>query len=135
MTSLILQPALELTDEQFYQICQQNRDLKLEKTARGELIIMPLTGGTTGNCNVRIAAQLGLWSDRNDLGLAFDSSTCFKLPNGAQRSPDVAWIVRECWDALSQEQQEKFLPLCPNFVVELRCCAATLAGSNAAKSL
>ncbi|MBC1237297.1 Uma2 family endonuclease [Nostoc sp. 2RC] len=114
-----LKPVLELTDEQFFQICQANRDLKFERTATGELIIMPPTGGETGNKNARITQQLMNWTDADGTGIAFDSSTCFKLPNGADRSPDAAWIKLERWDALTAEQKEKFPPICPDFVIEL----------------
>lgn len=118
--TLNLLPALELTNEQFYELCQANRDLRLERTANGELIIMPPTGGETGNRNIKIAFQLEAWSSQNNLGIAFDSSTAFKLPNGAERSPDASWIRRERWDSLNTEQKRRFPPLCPDFVVELR---------------
>ncbi|MGF1601803.1 MAG: Uma2 family endonuclease [Thermosynechococcaceae cyanobacterium] len=114
-----LKPALELTDEQFWQICVANRDLKFERSAAGELIIMPPTGGTTGNCNSRLNQQLCNWSDRDGTGVVFDSSTGFKLPNGADRSPDAAWVRKERWDALTIEQQDRFVPLCPDFIVEI----------------
>ena len=110
---------IELTDEQFWQICQKNRDLKFERTTSGDLLIMPPTGGNTGKRNIKIATQLEIWSSQTKLGDVFDSSTCFKLPNGANRSPDAAWIHRQRWDALTPEQQEQFPPLCPDFVVEL----------------
>jgi Uma2 family endonuclease len=111
--------SFSLTDEQFFQLCQDNRDLRLERNARGDLIIMPPTGGTTGNCNGRITQQVFNWCDRNGTGIAFDSSTGFKLPNGAYRSPDVSWIAIEKWNALTEQQKERFLPLCPDFVVEI----------------
>jgi Uma2 family endonuclease len=114
-----LKPVLELTDEQFFQLCQANRDLRFERTATGELIIMPPTGGETGNRNAGLTAQLWIWNEQNKLGIAFDSSTGFKLPNGADRSPDASWLRLEPWNALTQEQQTKFIPLCPDFVVEL----------------
>lgn len=114
-----LKPALELTDEQFWQICVANQDLKFERNAAGELIIMPPTGGTTGNRNSRLNQQLCNWADQDGTGLIFDSSTGFKLPNGANRSPDAAWVNKECWDALTTEQQDRFVPLCPDFVVEI----------------
>ncbi|MBG1268168.1 Uma2 family endonuclease [Nostoc sp. WHI] len=114
-----LKPVLELTDEQFFQLCQANRDLRFERTATGELIIMPPTGGETGNRNAGLTAQLWIWNEQNKLGIAFDSSTGFKLPNGADRSPDASWLRLERWNALTQEQQTKFIPLCPDFVVEL----------------
>jgi Uma2 family endonuclease len=114
-----LQSVLELTDEQFFQICQANRDLKFERTASGELIIMPPTGGETGNKNARITQQLMNWTDADGTGIAFDSSTCFKLPNSADRSPDASWIKLERWDALTEEEKQKFPPISPDFVVEL----------------
>jgi Uma2 family endonuclease len=114
-----LKPVLELTDEQFFQLCQANRDLRFERTATGELIIMPPTGGETGNRNAGLTAQLWIWNEQNKLGIAFDSSTGFKLPNGADRSPDASWLRLERWNALTQEQQTKFIPLSPDFVIEL----------------
>ncbi|MBN3907410.1 MAG: Uma2 family endonuclease [Nostoc sp. NMS1] len=114
-----LKPVLELTDEQFFQLCQANRDLRFERTATGELIIMPPTGGETGNRNAGLTAQLWIWNEQNKLGIAFDSSTGFKLPNGADRSPDASWLRLERWNALTQEEKTKFIPLCPDFVVEL----------------
>ncbi|WP_017651848.1 Uma2 family endonuclease [Fortiea contorta] len=110
---------LELTDEQFFNLCQANRDLRFERTATGELIIMSPTGGETGNRNGRLNQQLFNWSDQDGTGIAFDSSTGFKLPNGADRSPDASWLPLERWNALTQEEKIKFLPLCPDFVVEL----------------
>ncbi|WP_066424423.1 Uma2 family endonuclease [Anabaena sp. 4-3] len=114
-----LKPVLELTDEQFFNLCQANRDLKFERSATGELIIMPPTGGETGNKNARITQQLMNWTDADGTGIAFDSSTCFKLPNGADRSPDAAWIKLQRWNTLTDEQKEKFPPVCPDFVIEL----------------
>ncbi len=122
--TITLPPTLELkidlTDEQFFQLCQNNRDLQFERTASGELLIMPPTGGETGNRNIELSYQVQAWSRQNNLGKAFDSSTGFKLPNGADRSPDASWVRRERWEALPLEQREKFLPLCPDFAVELR---------------
>jgi Uma2 family endonuclease len=114
-----LKLTIDLTDEQFFQLCQNNRDLRFERTASGELIIMPPTGSETGNRNIKIAAQLEVWSSQSNLGLAFDSSSGFKLPNGADRSPDASWVRRDRWDALTPEEQQGFAPLCPDFVVEL----------------
>lgn len=111
---------IELTEEQFFQLCQNNRDLRFERNASGDLMIIPPTGSETGNRNIDLSYQLQGWSRQNNLGLAFDSSTGFKLPNGANRSPDGAWVKRERWEALTEEEKEKFAPLCPDFVVELR---------------
>lgn len=109
-----------ITDEQFYQLCIVNRELKLERTAKGDLIIMSPTGGGTGNRNFKLTQQLANWTDANGTGIGFDSSTCFQLPNGANRSPDAAWMPLEKWESLTPEQQEKFPPICPDFVIELR---------------
>ncbi len=115
-----LQLTIDLTDEQFWQLCQKNQEWKFERTASGELLIMSPTGGETGNRNIEIAYQLQGWSRKNNLGKAFDSSTGFKLPNGANRSPDASWITIEKWESLTKEQKRKFLPLSPDFVIELR---------------
>ena len=118
--TLNLKPAMELTDEQFEQICRANRDLRFERTAQGELIVMSPTGGETGNWNSSLTGQLWFWNQQTKLGKGFDSSTGFKLPNGATRSPDVAWVQQDRWNALTPEQKKKFIPLCPDFVIELR---------------
>src|SRR6476469_6831385 len=109
-----------LTDEQFFQLCQNNRDYQFERTASGELIIMPPTGSETSKRNMDLSYQLRAWSRQNNLGVAFDSSGGFRLPNGADRSPDASWVKKERWDALTPEQKDSFAPLCPDFVVELR---------------
>ncbi|MCC5600190.1 Uma2 family endonuclease [Nostoc favosum] len=111
---------LTVTHDQFVQLALANRDLQLERTATGELIVMPPTGSDTGKRNFDIAGQLWLWNRQTKLGVAFDSSTGFYLPNGSDRSPDAAWIRQERWDALTLEQQEIFAPICPDFVLELR---------------
>jgi Uma2 family endonuclease len=115
-----LELKIELTDEQFFQLCQNNRDLRFERTAKGDLLIMPPTGGETSNRNARLTQRLMNWADTNELGIAFDSNGGFKLPNGADRAPDASWVKIERWNALTPEQRQKFLPLCPDFVVELR---------------
>ena len=111
MTALTvnLESAITITDQQFYQLCRQNPDLKFERTAKGNLVIISPTGGETGNRNGRLIQQLFNWSDNNELGIVFDSSTGLKLPNGAERSPDAAWVVVERWQALTPEQQEQFV--------------------------
>ncbi|PSB46244.1 hypothetical protein C7B80_13890 [Cyanosarcina cf. burmensis CCALA 770] len=110
---------MELTDEQFFQLCQHNRDLQFERTANGKILIMPPTGGETSNRNIELAFQVQAWSRQNKLGIAFDSNGGFILPNGATRAPDASWVRIERWEALTTEQREKFVPLCPDFVVEL----------------
>lgn len=115
-----LQPLLELTDEQFEQICHNNRDLKFERTAKRSLVVMSLTGGDTGERNAELNGQLWLWNRQARLGHLYDSSTGFRLPNGAIRSPDAAWVSQARWEALTPEQRQKWVPLCPDFVVELK---------------
>ncbi|MEM7717026.1 MAG: Uma2 family endonuclease [Cyanobacteria bacterium P01_A01_bin.68] len=121
MTALTLQipPNLKFTDEEFEQIVAFNQELRLELTASGELIIMSPTGGETGNRNFDLIGQIWFWNRKYGLGKAFDSSTGFKLPNGATRSPDASWVKIERWEALSAEQRKRYLPLCPDFAVEL----------------
>jgi Uma2 family endonuclease len=112
--------AVQLSDEQFSRLCEENPDLRLELTAQGELIIMPPTGIPTGRRNSRLSRYLDIWAEKDGTGFACDSSTLFTLPNGAKRSPDASWTKRERWEALSPEQQEGFAHICPDFVVELR---------------
>jgi len=114
-----LELTVDLTDEQFFHLCQQNSDFQFERTATGTLIIMPPTGGNTSRHNVKITTQLDLWNSETDLGEVFDSNGGFKLPNGAERAPDAAWLQRDRWDALAPEAQERFVSLCPDFVIEL----------------
>jgi Uma2 family endonuclease len=114
-----LNPFIELTDDQFFQLCRNHPDIKFERSAKGELIIMPPTGGETGNRNVEIASEVVIWNRRAKLGIVFDSSTGFNLPNGGNRAPDVAWVRQDRWDELTPEQKEKFPPIAPDFVVEL----------------
>ena len=117
--TLNLNSIIKLTSEQFYQLCEENPDLKLERSANGELIAMPPTGGETGKRNVKVTTQLDLWNEQTELGEVFDSSTGFTLPNKADRSPDASWVEKSRWSALTPEQREKFIPLCPDFVIEL----------------
>lgn len=112
---------LTVTPEQFRAIAAENPDLQLERNAQGELIVNPPTGGESSQRNLSITAQLWLWVRANeDLGVGFESSGGFRLPNGATRSPDASWVRRDRWDTLTQEEKESFVPLCPDFVVELR---------------
>ncbi|MBD2297326.1 Uma2 family endonuclease [Nostoc sp. FACHB-190] len=122
---------IDLTDEQFFQLCQNNRDLRFERTATGELIIMPPTGSETGYYNADITYQLRGWSRQNQLGKSFDSSAGFKLPNSAERSPDASWVKMERWNALTQAEKERFAPLCPDFVVELMSPSDSLEKTRA----
>lgn len=113
-------PRLKLTDDLFYELCRLNRDMRLERTAKGELIILPPTGGFTGSRNDELTRQLSNWRITDGNGVSFDSSTGFKLPNGADRSPDAAWVHKVRLAQLTAEQKKKFLPLCPDFAIELR---------------
>ncbi|NEO26811.1 MAG: Uma2 family endonuclease [Kamptonema sp. SIO4C4] len=117
--TLSLPPLWQLTDEQLVTLAQTNPDLRLERTTQGELIIMSPTGGETGNANFELYIDLGIWNRQTRLGKAFDSSTGFRLPNGAIRSPDVSWLRQDRWNCLSPTQRQKFLPLCPDFAIEL----------------
>ena len=110
---------IDLTNEQFFQMCQKNSNYRFERTASGEILIMPPTGSDTGNRNFDMVVELGIWNKQTKLGKGFDSSTGFTLPNSAERSPDASWVKIERWNALTPEQQEKFAPICPDFVVEL----------------
>jgi len=118
--TLNLDAIVQLTDDAFYNLCRANPDLKFERTAKGELIIMPPTGGETGSRNSRLNQRLANWAEVDGTGITFDSSTGFKLPNGADRSPDAAWILLIRWEALTPEQRRRFPPIAPDFVVELR---------------
>lgn len=117
---LRMPPQLQMTDEQFFEFCQINRDLQIERNKFGELLIMPPTGSDSGNREARIIQQLMNWADEDGTGIAFSSSAGFTLSTGAERSPDASWIKLERWNSLTQEQQQKFAPICPDFVIELR---------------
>lgn len=118
--TLKLSPVVRLNDDDFYNLCQANPELKLERTAKGELVVMPPTGGEGGKGEADLIVDLGTWNRQAQLGVVFSSSTGFKLPNGADRSPDAAWVRRERWSALTPGQRRKFPPLAPDFVIELR---------------
>lgn len=116
----------KMSDQQFYDFCQTNPDLRIERNAHGEIIVMPPAFADTGNRNSRVLGQLFIWSEADATGEAFDSSSGFTLPNGATRSPDAAWILSDRWNALQPEQQASFAPIVPDFVVELRSSSDTL---------
>lgn len=119
--------SIRLTAAQFEQLCRDNRDLRLELTSQGELIVMPPTGSKTGQRNFSLTSQLGSWVLKNGTGVGFDSSAGFTLPDGAIVSPDGSWIRRERWNALTTEEQERFAPICPDFVIELRSTSDSLS--------
>lgn len=118
--TLNLPRSLKLTDEEFFELATANRDLRIERTASGDLVIMPPTGGETGKHNANLTTELVIWNRQTGLGVVFDSSTEFHLPQGGDRSPDVSWVRRERWEALSDTQRKRFPPICPDFVIELR---------------
>ncbi|WP_310488160.1 Uma2 family endonuclease, partial [Chamaesiphon sp. VAR_69_metabat_338] len=111
---------LRVTHEEFEKLCQDNPDRSFELTANGELVIMPPVGGESGNFESELGGELFVWNRQTGLGKIFSSSTVFVLPNGAQRSPDAAWVELSRWEALTPEQRKKFPPLAPDFVIELR---------------
>lgn len=125
-----LEPLVPLTDDAFYTLCRANPEVKFERTSVGELIVMPPTGGETGNRNIKLSARLENWAEQDGTGLAFDSSTMFQLPNGAYRSPDAAWILLERWEVLASEERQAFPPICPDFVVELRSSSDSLKAAQ-----
>jgi len=120
---------LRLGDAEFYRLCQANRDLRLELTAEGNLIIMPPTGWDTGRRNLSLARLVGNWAEADGTGIAFDSSTGFKLPNSATRSPDVSWVLKLRIEAIDPDPN-KFLPLCPDFAIELRSANDNLSDAQ-----
>lgn len=111
---------VHLTDEQFYQLCISNPELNIERNAAGGLILMPPVGGDSGNREMGLGGELYLWNKQTNLGKTFSSSTVFKLPGGGDRSPDAAWVELSRWQALTPEQRQKFPPIAPDFVIELR---------------
>ena len=124
---LHLRPAIDLTEDQFFEFCQANRELRIERTSSGDIVVMPPEGWGSGYRGSELVGQLRNWAMRDRTGVAVGSSTGFTLPNGAVRSPDAAWVRKERLRSLSREQKEKFLPLCPDFVVEVRSPSDRLA--------
>jgi Uma2 family endonuclease len=138
MTTLLIQtdnhpvsvelPSLsQMTEQEFYEFCAINRELRIERTATGEVIVMAPAFSDTSDRNFKIAGQLSVWTEQDETGLGFDSSAGFTLPNGATRSPDASWIKLDRWNALTDEQKASFAPICPDFVIELRSASDTLA--------
>jgi Uma2 family endonuclease len=125
-TILHIPEQLSFTDDEFFEFCRQNDHLKFERTAQGDIIVMALTGGKTGKFNSELNAEIILWNRKEKFGVVFDSSTGFRLPDSSIKSPDVAVIKRERWEALSEVEKEKFVPLCPDFVIEIKSAADRL---------
>ena len=126
-----LRRVIDMQDDQFYELCRTNPDIKFERNSRGDLVIMSPTGGETGNRNIEIAGEFVFWNRQAKLGKLFDSSTGFKLPGGGNRSPDIAWVRQDRWDALTAEQKEKFPPIAPDFVLELMSPSDSLSDLQA----
>src|SRR5947207_7811827 len=116
--------SLGRTDDQFLRLCSDNRDFRIEMSAQGELIIMPPPGSKTGRRNFIILHRLAIWTEQDGTGVGFGADTGFTLPNGAKRGPDAAWMSRERWNRITEEQQEKLEPVCHDFVVELRSASS-----------
>jgi len=119
MTSIIIPNGFKVTPKQFDELAENNTEVRMELTGQGELITMSPTGGTAGRKNASLTTQLTIWATQKGNGIVFDSSTIFVLPNGARRSPDVAWVKQESWNALTSDEQDGFPPLAPDFVIEL----------------
>lgn len=110
----------KISEHEFFVFCQLNKDLRIELTSEGDLVIMTPTGGKTGKVNFKLTVLFGEWVEKDGTGIGFDSSTGFTLPNGAKRSPDLSWVEQSRWESLSEEEQEEFPPLCPDFAAEIR---------------
>lgn len=126
----VLLPAgvFQWTEDEFFCFCQANRDLRIERSAKGEIIVMSPAGGYAGYQSGEVFRQLSEWAVKDKTGLAFDSSTGFLLPNGAMRAPDAAWVQLARLQALSRKEKEQFIPLCPDFVIEVASPSDTLSG-------
>ncbi len=121
-----LHPVVQMNDDQLFEFCHRNPDLRIERTAEGDLILMSPATPESGRRNAQLTRLLANWAEVDGTGIVFDSSSGFTLPNQAMRAPDVSWIKQERWQALSQADKEKFSPICPDFVVELRSLSDSL---------
>lgn len=124
-------PDMGMNMIEFLTLCDDNPDIRIERNASGQIIAMPPTSSETGRVNASIAGELYIWNRTNRLGIVFDSSTGFHLSNGADRSPDTAWIRRDRWDALSADEKSKFAPIAPDFVIELHSSDQSLTDLRA----
>jgi Uma2 family endonuclease len=126
-----LRPVIQLTDDQLFELCQINQDLQIERTAEGDIVIMPPEGVEKSNRSITLATLLTQWAWQEGTGVTFGSSGGFTLSNGAMRAPDAAWVLRSRLAALSAEQKQKFLPLCPDCVVEILSPSDPLSSAQA----
>lgn len=119
-TSIQMTPAVPMTQDQFFDFCQQNPDKRFERTREGELIIMAPSGLDAGFQDAEVCTQLNVWAKAFGNGKVTGASGGFILPNSANRAPDAAWLSQEQLDSLTPEQRKKFAPLCPFFLIEVR---------------
>jgi Uma2 family endonuclease len=124
---VVLRPSRRLSDDQLLEFCAANDSLRIERSPAGELIVMTPAGGTTSNLEGYLFRELDLFVERESRGIAFNSNGGFSLPDGSVRAPDAAWVSSEKWDRLSREERAKFLPFCPEFVIELRSPSDSLS--------
>lgn len=132
---LRFRPETPMTDEELMHFCAANDDLRVERDANGEILVMTPAGNNTGRKNAYLIQILGTWSDGDGRGYAFDSNTGFTLPDGSMRSPDAAWVQANRWDALSEEDKNRFSPICPDFIIELRSPSDSLPDLEAKMDL
>lgn len=109
-----------LSEDEFWEMCQQNEELHIEQNSDGTIVLLPPTGGTSGSRNAQLTRYLSQWAEEDGTGVAFDSSTLFRLPGGAKRMPDGSWVKKERYQPLTQEERDGIVPLAPDFVIELR---------------
>lgn len=109
-----------VTDDDFFEFCVLNKELRIEMTKEGAIVVKLPVGGESGHRNFNLTVAFGIWAEADGTGVGFDSSTVFTLPNGAKRAPDLSWVLRERWEAIPKKQRKKFPSICPDFVVELR---------------
>jgi Uma2 family endonuclease len=119
LVRLPVRSGLKVSQRAFWALCATNPELRMTRTSRGELIVMPPAGSETGFRNAGLTGQLWAWNEANGLGVAFDSSAGFTFPNGLVHAPDASWIRQERWDRLTRQQKERFAPICPDFAAEL----------------
>ena len=115
-----LRPQVPMTDDELLRFCAANDGLRVEREANGEILVMTPAGNRTGRKNTAIIRILDTWAESDGRGYAFDSNTGFTLPDGSMRCPDAAWVRSARWDALSEQDKDRFSPLCPDFIIELR---------------
>ena len=128
---MVIQWEHQMTDDEYFQFCQLNRKLRIERTAQGDILIMPPAGFESGYRNNELTRQLGNWALQDGRGLACDSNTEYILPKGAAYSPDASWVLQSRITTLTKEQKRKFPPLCPDFVVELMSPSDRLSKAKA----